>query len=53
MKSFERLVLSQLLEEVSSSIDPLQFAYRRSRLVDEAVLTLLHNVQMHLDKPRD
>lgn len=51
MKSFERLILTRLQKEVSAVTDPLQFAYRKSRGVDDAVLTLLHRVQMHLDKP--
>ena len=52
MKGFERLVLSQLQEEVSLHVDPLQFAYKRHRGVDDAILTLLHGTYSHLEKPK-
>lgn len=52
MKGFERLILSQLQEEVSMHTDPLQFAYKQHRGVDDAVLTLLHATHTHLEKPR-
>ncbi|KAJ8359879.1 hypothetical protein SKAU_G00164040 [Synaphobranchus kaupii] len=45
MKCFECLVLSQ----VQSIVDPLQFTYQQNRGVDDALLTLLHLVQSHLD----
>jgi len=37
VKSFERLVLSHLKEITDPLLDPLQFAYRASRSVDDAV----------------
>ncbi|KAJ8363921.1 hypothetical protein SKAU_G00127520 [Synaphobranchus kaupii] len=49
MKCFERLVLSQVQQSVQSIVDPLQFAYQQNRGVDDALLTLLHLVQSHLD----
>lgn len=52
MKSFEKLVLNQLQADVSGFTDPLQFAYRRHRGVDDAVLTLLHGTITHLEKPK-
>ena len=52
MKGFERLILSQLREEVSMHADPLQFAYKQHRGVDDAVLTLLHGAYTHLEKPK-
>lgn len=36
---------------MSGSTEPLQFAYQKDRGVYEAVLTLLHNVHMHVEKP--
>jgi len=33
-------------------IDPLQFAYKQHRGVDDAILTLLHGTYSHLEKPR-
>lgn len=50
MKSCERLILTKLQVEVSATSDQQQFAYRRDRRVDDAVLTLLHQVYMHLEK---
>ncbi len=49
MKSFERLVLSQLQKEEGVHTDPLQFADKQ-RGVDDAVLTLLHGAFTHLEK---
>lgn len=52
MKSFERLFLPQLQREVCGLTDPLQFAYKQQRGVDDAVLTLLHHTLTHLEKPK-
>ena len=49
MKTFERVVLSQLQSLVADFLDPLQFAYRKGIGVEDAVL---HNTYSHLDKPR-
>ena len=32
--------------------DPLQFAYKQHRGVDDAILTLLHSAYTHLEKPK-
>ncbi len=37
MKSFERLVLAYLKASTRPLLDPLQFAYRANRSVDDAV----------------
>ena len=52
MKSFERLVFSQLQKEVGVHTDPLQFSYKQHRGVDDAVLTLLHDAYTHLEKTK-
>ena len=52
MKCLERIVLSKVLETVKPHLDPLQFAYCAKRGVEDAVLTLLHFIQKHLDKRR-
>ncbi len=51
MKSFERLVLAYLKDITGPLLDPLQFAYRANRSVDEAVNMGLHYILQHLDKP--
>ncbi len=51
MKSFEKLVLAHLKDIAGPSLDPLQFAYRANRSVDDAVNMELHYVLQHLDRP--
>ncbi len=51
MKSFERLVLAHLKDFTGPLLDPLQFAYRANRSVDDAVNMGLHYILQHLDKP--
>ncbi|KAK3548467.1 hypothetical protein QTP70_013169 [Hemibagrus guttatus] len=51
MKSFERLVLSYLKDITDPLLDPLQFAYRANRSVDDAVNMALHFIPQHLDSP--
>ena len=38
-------------DSVKDFIDPCQFAYRRNRSVDDAVLYVLNKIYAHLDKP--
>ncbi len=51
MKSFERLVLAYLKDITGPLLDPLQFAYRANRSVDDAVNMGLHYILQHLDRP--
>ena len=51
MKSFERLVLTHLKGITGPLLDPLQFAYRANRSVDDAVNMGLHYILQHLDSP--
>uniref|UniRef100_A0AAQ4RFC3 Reverse transcriptase domain-containing protein n=1 Tax=Gasterosteus aculeatus aculeatus TaxID=481459 RepID=A0AAQ4RFC3_GASAC len=51
MKSFERLVLSHLNTLSDPLLDPLQFAYRANRSMDDAVNMALHYILQHLDSP--
>ncbi|KAK3525964.1 hypothetical protein QTP70_011683 [Hemibagrus guttatus] len=51
MKSFEHLVLSYLKDITDPLLDPLQFAYRANRSVDDAVNMALHFILQHLDSP--
>ncbi|KAK3545948.1 hypothetical protein QTP70_016960, partial [Hemibagrus guttatus] len=50
MKLFERLVLAYLKNITGPLLDPLQFAYRANRSVDDAVNMGLHFILQHLDK---
>ncbi|CAI5677697.1 unnamed protein product [Oreochromis niloticus] len=49
MKTLERLVLAQLRRLVSSSLDPLQFAYQPGIGADDAIIHLLHRSLAHLE----
>ncbi len=51
MKSFERLVLAYLKASTEPLLDPLQFAFRANRSVDDAVNMGLHFILKHLDRP--
>lgn len=51
MKTFERLVLTHLKTITNHLLDPLQFAYRANRSVDDAVNMGLHFILQHLDSP--
>ena len=51
MKSFEKLVLAHLKDITGPLLDPLQFAYRANRSVDDAVNIGLYYVLQHLDRP--
>ena len=49
MKLFEKVVLMQLQVQVKDYVDPLQFAYRKNRSVDDALLHVLHSIYSHLE----
>ncbi len=51
MKSFQRLVLAYLKDTTGPLLDPLQFAYRANRSVDDSVNMGLHFILQHLDRP--
>ena len=51
MKSFERIVKRLLLFRVGAALDPGQFAYRASRGVEDAQITLLNLLYSHLQGP--
>ena len=51
MKTFERLVLTHLKAITNHLLDPLQFAYRANRSVDDAINMGLHYILQHLDSP--
>ena len=50
LKCFEKLVLRRLLTFTNEHLDPLRFAYKPHRGTDDAILTVLHNAFLHLDK---
>ena len=52
MKVFERIVKEALLTAVQADLDPLQFAYRSGRGVDDAISTLLNMVLTHVEEAK-
>ena len=48
-KCFERVVCNKLMLAAGDRLDPLQFAYRAQRGVEDATLTLLHLILQHLE----
>ena len=52
MKSFERLIKSEILLQVEEQLDHLQFAYRPGRGVEDAAVTLLNLLFKHLETPK-
>ena len=51
MKCLERILLRRISTETSQFQDPHQFAYRRNRSTQDAILTHIHHGQKHLDTP--
>jgi hypothetical protein len=51
MKCLERIMLKNLQPFIEPHLDPLQFAYRAGRGVEDAVATILHRVLKHLETP--
>ncbi len=51
MKLIKKLVLAHLKDIIGPSLDPLQFANRANRSVDDAVNMGLHYVLQHLESP--
>ncbi len=49
MKTFERLVKQILIDKVQSQLDPMQFAYRMNRGVEDATITLFNYLYKHLE----
>ncbi|KAF7643944.1 hypothetical protein LDENG_00230620 [Lucifuga dentata] len=52
MKCFERVIGNMLKSEVASNMDPLQFAYRRGRSTEDAVISVTHLISKHLEDPK-
>ena len=51
-KCAEKIVLRLLRSETAGHQDPLQFAYSKDKSTEDAILTLLHRLYDHLDKPK-
>ncbi len=49
MKCFERLVMQKIKNSLPNTLDPLQFAYRPNRSMDDAISSTLHLALTHLE----
>lgn len=49
MKCLEGILENEPCNSIETLRDPLQFAYRESRSVQDASLTLLNDISKHLD----
>ena len=52
MKFFEKIVPHHLLDLTKGMQDPLQFAYKPNRSIEDAILTPLHNTFLHPSNPK-
>lgn len=50
MKVLERLILTQLRPQVSTALDPLQFAYHLGVGFEDTIIYLLQRAHSHLNK---
>ncbi len=53
MKQFEKLVKAEIITKTEHLLDPLQFAYRENRGVQDATATLLNLVYKHLEESKN
>ena len=51
MKCLEHIVKKYLCQDVDKQRDTMQFAYCKRRNVQDAVLTVIHQVTEHLERP--
>ena len=51
MKTLEKIVKSLILSDTEKNLDPLQFAYRSRRGVEDAKLFILNKLYNHLETP--
>jgi hypothetical protein len=52
MKTLEKIVKRAVLNLTETKLDPLQFAYRAGRGVEDAKLFILNTLYVHLEKPK-
>ena len=52
MKTLEKLIKNEISLQVEELLDPLQFAYRAGRGVEDATVTLLHFLYRHLEESK-
>lgn len=50
MKILEKIVKKHLMKDVEQHLDPMQFAYRGKRSVEDAIITLTHKIKEHLEQ---
>ena len=51
MKCLEKIMVRMLKVEIASHLDPLRFAYRAGRSTEDAVISVTHLINKHLETP--
>lgn len=51
MKCFERVIVSFLKEQVAPYLDPCQYTYRAGRSTEDAIVSVTHLTNKHLESP--
>lgn len=49
MKTFEKLVKAEIMRKIRQALDPMQFAYKPHKGVEDATATLLNLFFKHLE----
>ena len=52
-KALETIIVKEIKKRLTPVQDPMQFAYREKRSVDDAILVFWDNIYQHLDTPRN
>ena len=52
MKVCKRIVFNRFSAILFTVIDPSQFAYRKNRCIDDAIVCVLNSMFSHLEKPK-
>ncbi len=52
MKCLEKIIVNMIKPMISSSLDPLQFAYKAGRSTEDAIISVTHLISKHLEDPK-
>ena len=52
MKCLEKIVKTEVLKQTEHLLDPLQFAYRYGKVVEDTTVVILNLIHKHLEKEK-